>query len=166
MKMGMLKINHLLFMDDVKLYVSKSDEIDSFVQRVRVCAQDLGMKFGIKKCATLVLKRGKMSFSERINLGNNEIIGEVDTDGYKCLGIAEKDAIEQVKESTRKEYFKRLTILCKSKLNSGNLFQAQHMGSPVIEIQCRNYQLKQRRHGRHGQENAITLRCHASKRRR
>ena len=113
-------------MDDVKLYASKSDDIDSLVQTVRVCTQDLGMKFGIKKCATLVLKRGKISCSEGINLGNNEIIGEVCTDGYKYLGIAEKDGIcyEQVKESTRKEYFKRLTSLCKSKLNSGNLFQA------------------------------------------
>ena len=61
-------------MDDVKLYASKSDEIDSLVQTVRVCTQDLGMKFGIKKCATLVLKRGKVSCSEGINLGNNEII--------------------------------------------------------------------------------------------
>ena len=69
------------------------------VQTVRVCTQDLGMKFGIKKCATLVLKRGKISCSEVINLGNNEIIGEVGTDGYKYLGIAEKDGIchEQVK---------------------------------------------------------------------
>ena len=59
MKKGVSKVNHLLFMDDVKLYASKSDGIDSLVQTVRVCTQDLGMKFGIKKCAILVLKRGK-----------------------------------------------------------------------------------------------------------
>ena len=113
-------------MDDVKLYASKSDEIDSLVQTMRVCTQDRGMKFGIKKCATLILKRGKISCSEGINLGNNEIIGEVGNDGYKYLGIAEKDGIchEQVKESSRREYFKRLTSLCKSKLNSGNLLLA------------------------------------------
>ena len=59
-----------------------------------------------------------MSYSEGINLGNNEIIGEVSNDGYKYRGIAEKDGIchEKVKESTRKEYLKRLTSLCKSKL--------------------------------------------------
>ena len=116
MKKGMSKVDHLLFMDDVKLYASKSDEIDSLVQTVRFCIQDLGMKFGIKECATLVLKRGKMSYSEGINLVNNEIIGEVGNDGYKYLGIAEKDGIchEQAKESTRKEYLKRFTSLCKS----------------------------------------------------
>ena len=40
------------------------------------------------------------------------------------------------------------------------------MGSPVIEIWCRNYQLEQRRNGRHGQEDkkdVITLRCFAPK---
>ena len=102
------KVNHPLFMDDVKLYTSKSDEIDSLVQMIRVCTQDLGLKFGIKKCTTLVLKRGKMSYTEGINLGNIEIIGEMGNDGYRCLGIAEKDGIcnEQVKESIRKEYFK------------------------------------------------------------
>ena len=93
MKKGMSKVNHLLLMDDVKLYASKSDEIDSLVQTVKVCTQDLGMKFGIKKCATLVLKRGKSSCYEGINLGNNKIIGEVGTDGCKYLGIAEKDGI-------------------------------------------------------------------------
>ena len=43
-------------------------------------------------------------------------IGIMGTDGYNYLGIAEKDGIchEQVKELTRKEYFKRLTNLCKS----------------------------------------------------
>ena len=113
-------------MDDVKLHASQSDEIDPLVQTVRVCTQDLGMTFGIKKCATLVLKRGKLSSSEEIYLGNKEIIGEVGNDGCKYLGIAERDDLchEQVKESTRNEYFKRLTSLCRSKLKSGNLFQA------------------------------------------
>ena len=147
MKKGVSKVNHLLYMDDVKLYASQSDDIDSLVQTVRVCTQDLGMKFGIKKCATLVLKRGKISCSEGINLGNNEIIGEVGTDGYKYLGIAEKDGIchEQVKESTRKEYFKRLTSLCKSKLNSGNLFQAiKTWAVPLLRYGAGNYQLEHR----------------------
>ena len=77
------------------------------------------------KATTVSTHHRKMSYFEGINLGSNEIIGEVGNDGYKYLGIAEKDGIchEQVKESTRKEYFKRLASLCKSKLNPGNLFQ-------------------------------------------
>ena len=52
-------INHLLFMDDIKLY-SKSEKIlDSLIQRVRIFSKDIGMQFGIDKCAILMMKRGK-----------------------------------------------------------------------------------------------------------
>ena len=56
------------------------------IQIVGIYTEELGMKFGIKKCATVNLKRGKISYSKRINLGNNEITGEVGADGYKVFG--------------------------------------------------------------------------------
>jgi hypothetical protein len=40
-------INHLLFMDDLKLYAKNVKELDSLVQRVRVINDDIGMEFGI-----------------------------------------------------------------------------------------------------------------------
>ena len=52
------KINHLLFMDDLKLYSEK--RLDSLVQTVRVFSEDIGMKFGIEKCAMLVMEKGKI----------------------------------------------------------------------------------------------------------
>ena len=88
----MLNVNHILFMDDVKLYALKSDQIDSLVQIVRVCTENLGMKCGNTKCIILVLKKEKISCSKGISLGKYEIIREVGTDGYKYLGIAEGDS--------------------------------------------------------------------------
>ena len=52
------KINHLLFMDDVKLYGKDERETDSLVQTVKIFSNDVGMDFGINKCAVLVMKRG------------------------------------------------------------------------------------------------------------
>ena len=45
------KINHLLFMDHLKLYSRCEKELNSLVQTVRVFSEDIGMEFGIEKCA-------------------------------------------------------------------------------------------------------------------
>ena len=43
------KINHLLFMDDLKLYGKSENEIKGLVSTVEVFSQDIGMEFDIKK---------------------------------------------------------------------------------------------------------------------
>ena len=53
------KINHLLYMDDLKLYAKNEKELDSLVQTVRLFSKDIGMDFGIEKCSMLIMKRGK-----------------------------------------------------------------------------------------------------------
>ena len=41
-------INHLLFMDDLKLYAKNVKELDSLVQTVRGISEDIAMDFGIQ----------------------------------------------------------------------------------------------------------------------
>ena len=53
------KLNHLLFMDDLKLYAKSERELDSIIQAVRIFSDDIGMVFGLDKCAVLFLKRRK-----------------------------------------------------------------------------------------------------------
>ena len=48
---GKSKLNHLLFMDDLKLYGSNQNEIDSLVRTVKIVTMDIGMKFGKDKCS-------------------------------------------------------------------------------------------------------------------
>ena len=50
------KINYLFFMDDLKLYAKNEKGLESLVQTVFIFSDDVGMKFGISKCATLALK--------------------------------------------------------------------------------------------------------------
>ena len=54
------KLNHLLFMDGLKLYAKSERELNSLIQTMRIFSDDVGMVFGLDKCAVLVLKRGKM----------------------------------------------------------------------------------------------------------
>ena len=49
------KLNHFLFMDDLKLYAKNERELDSLIQTVRIFSDAVGMVFGLEKCALLVL---------------------------------------------------------------------------------------------------------------
>jgi hypothetical protein len=45
-------------MDDLKLYGSSVDELESLIYVVSIFSKDIGMEFGLDKCAVLVLKQG------------------------------------------------------------------------------------------------------------
>ena len=55
----MKPVNHLLLMDDLKLYGASKYQLDSLVQAVRIFSQDIRMSFGLDKCAVLEIKRGR-----------------------------------------------------------------------------------------------------------
>ena len=44
------RINHLLFMDDLKLFAKNEKEVDSLVQTVRIFSDDIGMTSGEMRC--------------------------------------------------------------------------------------------------------------------
>ena len=70
---GLHIINHLLFMDDLKLYGKSENQVNTLLQSVRVVSEDIRNKFGIEKCAVLVTKRGRLVKSEGIVIpGDNE----------------------------------------------------------------------------------------------
>ena len=89
------KINHLFFMDDLKVYGKNKAEIESLVSTLQLISQDIGIEFGIKKCGVAVLKRVKLCKSESIRLINGQTIKEVDDEGYKYLGILELDKFKE-----------------------------------------------------------------------
>ena len=78
------EINHLLFMDYLKLYGKTMLELDSLLQIVRIFRSDIGMQFGISKRAMLEMKRGKVVENEGIELPNGETKKSLeDKKGYK-----------------------------------------------------------------------------------
>ena len=54
-KEGNVKVKHLLFMDDLKLFGRSDKEIDSLVKSVQVINKDIAMEFGIKECGVVVM---------------------------------------------------------------------------------------------------------------
>ena len=53
------------------------------------------MKFGLRKCGILTLKRGKVVRSEGIELPNGEVMREVEQEGYTYLGIVGLDKVAE-----------------------------------------------------------------------
>ena len=42
------RLNHLLFIDDLKLFAKSQDQIDSLVNTVHMFSEDTGMEFGLR----------------------------------------------------------------------------------------------------------------------
>ena len=120
------KLNHLLFMDDLKLFAKSEKGLESLIHTVRIFSTDVGMEFGINKCATLTLQRGKTKHAHGILLPTGNYIEKLDEqEGYKYLGILEADNFKckEMKNNLTKEYFRRVRKLLKTKLNGGNVIK-------------------------------------------
>ena len=62
------KLNHFLYMDDLKLFGQSERDIKSLVNTVHRFSCDIGMRFGIEKCGVIIMKRGKMVTCDGIEL--------------------------------------------------------------------------------------------------
>ena len=86
------KINHILFMDDLKLYSWSEKVFDSLVQAICVFIKDIGMEFGMEKCSMLVMEKGKIVKSVGKELPDGKVIKLLQKgESYKSLGILEAD---------------------------------------------------------------------------
>ena len=57
------------------IYGNNSNQIDSLIQKVWSYSEDIGMKFGIDKCAVLELEIGRVARSEGIARCRNDLRG-------------------------------------------------------------------------------------------
>ena len=123
------KLNHLLYMDDLKLFGQSERDIESLVNTVHRFSCDIGMRFGIEKCGVIIMKRGKMVTCDGIELPDGEKMKGVSKEGYKYLGIVELDGIKEkeMKERFTKEYKRRIKLILKSNLNSRNAISAMNI---------------------------------------
>ena len=81
------KMNHLLFMDDLKLYGNCEQEVERIRNTVRIFSNNIAMKIGINKCAHVRMISGKLVSIGGMELSSGEEIPELESDkGYKNLG--------------------------------------------------------------------------------
>ena len=108
-----------MHMDDIKLFVKNEKELETLIHTVRMYSQDIGMEFGLEKCAMLEMKSAKRYLTVGMELPNQDKIrtlGEKET--FKYLGIMEADTIKQVqmKERIQKWYQRKTRKLLETKI--------------------------------------------------
>ena len=113
-------------MDGIKLFAKNEKELETLIHAVRIYSQDIGMEFGIEKCAMLVMKSDKRHMTDGMELPNHDKIRTLrENKTYKYLGILKADTIKQVemKDKIRKEYLRRTINQLETKLSSRSLIK-------------------------------------------
>ena len=64
------KINHLIYMDDIKLFAKKEKELETNThsQNIQSGYRNIGMECGKEKCTMLVMKSGKRHLTDGMEL--------------------------------------------------------------------------------------------------
>ena len=68
-------INHLIYMNNIKLFAKNEKELEILIHVVTIYSQDIGMEYSIEKCAMLIMKRGKRHMTDGMELPNQEKLG-------------------------------------------------------------------------------------------
>lgn len=130
-------INHLIYMDDLKLIASSQAQLRILIETVKKFSADIKMNFGLDKCAVANFVKGKLDLMSGIEVDPNQTIKSLDPAGhYKYLGIKEGQGLNNptMKEELRKEYLTRVRKILKSDLGSRNKLTAiGTMAIPVLE---------------------------------
>ena len=87
------KINHLMYMDVIKLFFQNENELETLIQTMNIYSQDIGMKFGIEKYTMRIMRSGKRQLTKQTNQEKIRKLGEKYT--YKYLIILEADTTKQ-----------------------------------------------------------------------
>ena len=72
------RVNHVFYMDDVKLYAKNDKQLEGLLQTVKMLSDDINMQFGSDKSAKATFKRGKLTKTSFIELDKATSIQDID----------------------------------------------------------------------------------------
>ena len=121
--MRTLKVAHLLFVADLKTYASSQTIAHKQLDLISQFTNDIGMRFGVDKCAYLYMEKGKnKTIGPELEMNGLQITELDDDKTYKYLGMDENIAYQGSlnKERVIKEYTNRVRKIWKFDLNARN----------------------------------------------
>ena len=124
-KIGTEWITHLFYMDDLKLYTKDDSELEGYLKIAKGFSDDIGMEFGLSKCAKANFKRGKLGKSDHVRLDEETMIKNLEQEKvYQYFGIDNSSGIQHttMKQKLKKELVTRLIF--KTEFNSKNRITA------------------------------------------
>ena len=120
-------INHLAYLDDIKIYASQRDQLHQLFKVIEEVSDDIGMMLGVPKCATLHIENGVIVREDGFVTNSGDVINSLTMeDAYKYLGMWQSSSIQKVrvKEHLVNTFVDRLSAILKTSLNSKHTTKA------------------------------------------
>ena len=118
---------HSLFIDDLKIYASGHEQLKVMNETIVLASEDTGAMYGVKKCAEIVYRRGKMVKGEGLDILEERMqaLDPETNDFYKFLGCEQTNGIDvkRVLERVKLEMKKRMDRILNSSLSEKNLLK-------------------------------------------
>ena len=126
------KVTHLFYLDDLKLYASGEVQLQRSLNISHIYSRDIGMEFGLDKCAVVHLHRGRSTEinNNDIELVNNTIIHHLGVEEtYSYLGLPQRHVqdVVGVKTILFKNYRRLLRNIWSSELSGKFKVEATNM---------------------------------------
>lgn len=115
------KINHQLYIDDLKLYAGSEDQLKRQLKVVASFTETIRMQMGLDKCAVVNVKRGRITEGEGMLVKDDIELQRLGPEGrYKYLGIKQGLEINSAETKTtfRTTFISRINKILQSKLNA------------------------------------------------
>ena len=89
----MQRLNYLLYMDDIKLYAATNNQLQELLRLTDTFSRDIKMVFGIEKCKTLCIAKGKLEMRNFTTEDDDTMkaMNEDDTCKLKKLSMPERN---------------------------------------------------------------------------
>ncbi|KAL0859464.1 hypothetical protein ABMA27_010634 [Loxostege sticticalis] len=129
------QINHLMYMDDIKLYAQSQNSLYQLANLTEQFSQDICMEFGIDKCKINAIKAGQNQ-QHSYQLDSGQQINSLEKkEVYKYLGYNQAKQIQykDTKIKLVQQFKHRLNSLMKSQLYSRNLTKAINTFAATVQ---------------------------------
>jgi hypothetical protein len=113
-------------MDDIKVYAATNNQLRELLRLTQTFSRDIKMVFGIKKCKTLSIAKGKVEMRNFTTEDSDTMEAMNEDDIYRYMGHMQSKQISHthMKQKTGKEYLNRTKSILKTKLNGKNMIKA------------------------------------------
>lgn len=113
------KINHLYYMDDLKVYATSEEKLNKLLEKVEEVSSAVGLKMNSKKCAKVSNERHTVG---RDKLGISYLSPK---ESYKYLGIEQSQELDVTKcwEKIREKTLSKMNIICGSHLTARQIIR-------------------------------------------
>ena len=118
--MGGRQMNHMLYMDDLKLFAKSDAQLERLLRTVHMFSHDVCLSFGLDKCAKCSVIRGRVVPSNDVFLPDGSSIYQLNVgETYKYLGLFEAEGIDYTKNKklVMDPYHQRLRLIWSSLLS-------------------------------------------------